>query len=120
MLLSITIAITITLAIAIILAVFTITIIIAVLLFLKIQAVNGDTEVRQFVVFHKLIDQSKLCLTGIIGTAYVYRQISGTPYQQGISYHTHGGRIQNHIVKISLQRFGTSRRERWPICCVRT
>ena len=65
MLLSITIAITITLAIAIILAVFTITIIIAVLLFLKIQAVNGDTEVRQFVVFHKLIDQSKLCLTGI-------------------------------------------------------
>ena len=70
---SITIAITITLAIAIILAIFTITIIIAILSFLKIQTVNGDTEVRQFVVFHKLIDQNKLCLTGIISTAYVYQ-----------------------------------------------
>ena len=70
---SISIAITVTLAIAIILAIFTVAIIIAVLLFLKIQAVNGNTEVRQFVVFRKLINQRKFGLTGIIGTAYIDR-----------------------------------------------
>ena len=30
---------------------------------------------------------------------------SSTTYQQGVGYHTHGGRIQYHIVNTNLQCF---------------
>ena len=59
--------------IAIILAIFAITIVITIFLLLKIQAIDNNTEIRQFIILGKFIDQGKLRFTGVISTAYINR-----------------------------------------------
>ena len=72
MLLSISVTITVTFSITIILAIFSIAIVITILPTVQIQTIDSNTEIRQFVIFSQFINQSKLCLMGIISTTYIY------------------------------------------------
>ena len=73
-----------------VLTVFSVTVVVAVLLLGHIDAVDDDTDVRKFLFFAQLVDESECSLRCIVGTAQIYCDVAHASYLQGIGNETYG------------------------------
>ena len=69
-----------------------------------VHTVDQDTGVGKLLVSGKLIDDDKIILARVVGTAYIDTQVHMTGYELRVGHHRDGGGIDEHIVKMSLQQ----------------
>lgn len=101
---AVTVAVLAAVAVLAVVAVFAVAVVIAVLALVHVDAVYQHAGVGQLLLAAQLVEQLKVVLARIVGTAHIDTEVGHTSHQQRVGHGAHGSRVQNDVVEMLLQQ----------------